>query len=158
MSTFTTTGLSGHRVLVTGEDAFGTRRTCVLNSTEYDALNLEAKQKELAGEFDSAVEAFFAPLTEAAEKIETMMKTVEDPAFFVVVQEEVPGTEAKREILHHMDKDTVILRFLASGDTSRLIWVEDTIEILALPSSGPATQEFDISEAVDLNDLNQSED
>lgn len=134
MSTFNTTGLSGDRVLVTGKDSNDIGRQVILDATEFNQYWATDLQKKAADAFDAAVEAFFAPLTEAAEKVEQELKTQHDPAFYVVVQESSPGSDEQHEILHKLGKDTVVLRMLHEGNLDRLLWVGDTIEVLALPT------------------------
>ena len=138
MARFNTTGLSGDRVLVTGTDEAGESRKVILDAAEFNTYWTNDLTKKAAEEFDRAVEAFFAPLTDAAEKVEAAVKTQHDPAFYVVVQEGTPGTTEQHEILHKLGKDTVVLRMLHEGNTARLLWVGDSIEVLALAEQSPA--------------------
>jgi len=138
MSRFNTTGLSGDRVLVTGTDEQAQPRQVILDATEFNQYWTNDLTKKAAADFDAAVEAFFAPLMDAADKVEAATKKMHDPAFYVVVQESSPGSEEKHEILHKLGKDTVVLRMLHEGNTARLLWVGDSIEVLALPDQAPA--------------------
>ena len=65
---FTTTALVGNRVLVTGTDFLGTEGKAVLDSSQWVAVNARKQHKQASKEFDTAVEEFFKPLTEAADK------------------------------------------------------------------------------------------
>lgn len=162
MARFNTTGLSGDRVLVTGSDEQGQSRQVILDATEFNHYWKQDLQEKAAQAFDAAVEAFFAPLTDAAEKVEAELRTAHDPAFYVVVQESSPGSQEKHEILHKLGKDTVVLRMLHEGNTSRLLWVGDSIEVLALPSQAVAfasptqtdPQDTDGDAYVNIKDVN----
>ena len=133
---FITTMLADRRALVTGSDEQSVSHSTILDASEF----IELRQRDevlAAGEaFDAAVEAFFAPITEAAEAAGKAMQVERDDAFFVVIQEEEMGRAPKREVIHQLNRDTVILRMIESGNTSRLLWVGDSIEILA---AAPAT-------------------
>ena len=101
----------------------------------YDELKGNTVLKEAEAEFDTKVKEFFAPVTEASEAFEQAKKaalTVNDPAFRVVVQEAIEATAGQRERVRILDRDTAILRLIDSGDTSRLLWVNGSIEVTAL--------------------------
>lgn len=131
MSEFNTTILSGQRVLVTGSKK---NQQTILDSTEWDSIKAH-QAYHLAGDaFDEAVTAFFAPIFEAAEKAnaaltESLQKR--DDAFVVVLSEGIEGVEEVEPEVVQLGRDAAILRMIESGDTSRLIWVGDTIEITA---------------------------
>lgn len=136
---FNITMLADERALVRGTDDAGVARQTVLDASEFLYLK-QREAKLLAGkEFDEAVEKFFAPLTDAAEKFSKAGDAKRDDAFYVVIQEQEPGHEAKGEIVHKLTYDTVILRMIESGDTSRLLWVGSDIEILAPTPTNAAT-------------------
>ena len=131
MSTFNAVALAGGRTLVTGQDDNLVQHSAILDSTQWNEIK-EQQQRVAAGkEMDDAIRAFYSPLTEAAEKLKAKVTPV-DEAFFVEVAEAVPAVEGKAGMQIALTRDSVILRLLESGDTSRLIWVGDTIEILAL--------------------------
>ena len=128
---FTTIKLSGHRTLVEGFDNMGTAHSAILFSEEFDEIEEYFKQEQAAEVFDQAVAEFFAPLTEAAEQHRDQVAQGIDPAFLLVVEEGQTGQAARDQVVIALGLDTVILRMLASGDTSRLLWVGDEIEVLA---------------------------
>ena len=131
MSEFNTTILSGQRVLVTGSKK---NQQTILDSTEWDSIKAH-QAYHLAGDaFDEAVTAFFAPIVEAAEKANAALAESlpkRDDAFVVVLSEGIEGVEEVEPEVVQLGRDAAILRMIESGDTSRLIWVGDTIEITA---------------------------
>ena len=131
MSEFNTTILAGQRVLVTGSKE---NQQTILDSTEWDSIKAH-QASYLAGEaFDEAVTAFFAPIVEAADKANAALAESlpkRDDAFVIVLSEGIEGVEEVEPEVIQLGRDAAILRMIESGDTSRLIWVGDTIEITA---------------------------
>lgn len=131
MSEFNTTILAGQRVLVTGSKK---NQQTILDSTEWDSIKAH-QAFHLAGDaFDEAVTAFFAPIVEAAEKANAALAESlpkRDDAFVIVLSEGTEGVEEVEPEVIQLGRDAAILRMIESGDTSRLIWVGDTIEITA---------------------------
>ena len=131
MSEFNTTILAGQRVLVTGSKK---NQQTILDSTEWDSVKAH-QAYHLAGDaFDEAVTAFFAPIVEAAEKANAALAESlpkRDDAFVIVLSEGIEGVEEVEPEVVQLGRDAAILRMIESGDTSRLIWVGDTIEITA---------------------------
>lgn len=157
-NTFNTTELANDRVLVTGEDAQGYPSKKILDAKEFNALKLRDAQAGAVEEFDASVEAFFAPLTEAAERVQAAQKITLDPAFFITIQEGEAGTAAKQEILHQLGQDTVVLRLIEQGNTARLIWVGDDIEILAANAVAPAPVFDPAGGSIDLGKVDTEAD
>lgn len=131
MPQFKTTNLVGDRVLVQGTDFLGTEGKVVLDSSQWTELNKHKQWESATQEFDAAVEAFFAPISEAADKVKAQTKTERDPVSFVVLEEETKGVQAKPAHVVSLTKDSQILRIIESGDHDRLAWVGDDLEILA---------------------------
>lgn len=143
-NTFRTQFLAGNRALVTGTSDAGNHQV-VLDSTEFTNLKRHLTTKSAAQAFDDDVAAFFAPVTEAAEKLEAAQKIASDPAFRVVLEEGVSHVRARQELAVELDKDTVVLRLIEQGDTSRLLWVGDNIEVLAYDDTAPAVTPEDFT-------------
>ena len=126
---FNQTRLAGSRVLVESDvpDQF-----TVLDSTEYDHMFADDAFTKASNEFDLVVAEFFRPISEAADMIREKleMSVVEDP-FTVVLQDEVKPTKGQPRKTMVVSHDTAVLRILNSGDTSKLRWLGNTIEILA---------------------------
>jgi len=137
--TFTTTALVGNRVLVTGTDFLGTEGKAVLDSSQWVAVNQRKQHKQATKDFDTAVEEFFAPLAEAADKAKAAIEgPVEDPITYVVIDDAVEGTQGRPAHVEKLTRDSVILRILEEDtSTTRLAWVADTLEVLA-ESQAPA--------------------
>lgn len=147
MSTFNTTRLANHRVLVEGD---GNQQ--ILDSTQFDDLLQHEAVNDAEEVFNDQVASFFAPLTEAAEALAHNMAQAVDPAFIYVIDEGQDHTEGKGRVVIDLDHDTVVLRLIDSGDTSRLVWVAGAIEILEYTQvpplefndpENPVTAEFD---------------
>ena len=131
MSEFNTTVLAGQRVLVTGSKK---NQQTILDSTEWDSIKAH-QAFHLAGDaFDEAVTAFFAPIVEAAEKADAALAESlpkRDDAFVIVLSEGTEGVEEIEPVVIQLGRDAAILRMIEEGNTDRLVWVGDTIEIIA---------------------------
>jgi hypothetical protein len=128
---FTTSKLTGERVLVRGSDIFGTEGSTVLDSSQWVEMSSRKEFSQATEEFEKAVEEFFAPLTRAAEKASKKLEKPTDAISYVVLQEATEGVEAKPAQLVKLTHDSICLRLIEQGDTDRLIWVNDTLEVLA---------------------------
>ena len=131
MSEFNPTILAGQRVLVTGSKK---NQQTILDSTEWDSIKAH-QAFHLAGDaFDEAVTAFFAPIVEAAEKANAALAESlpkRDDAFVIVLSEGTEGVEEVEPEVIQLGRDAAILRMIEEGNTDRLVWVGDTIEITA---------------------------
>jgi hypothetical protein len=128
---FTIIKLAGDRALVKGRDTAGTYAQQILDASEWNEVNAHTKHKDAHEAFDAAVEEFFAPLNNAIAEIKDSTKPKQDPLFFVTVQEGSDGVEATDEILIRLNHDSAVLRLIEQDpDTDRLLWVNDTLEIL----------------------------
>lgn len=130
---FKTTALVGNRVLVTGTDFLGTEGKAVLDSSQWVAVNARKQHKEASKEFDDAVEEFFKPLTEAADKAHSAtVPAVEDPITYVVIDDAVEGVQGRPAHVEKLTRDSIILRILETdADSNMLAWVGDQLEVLA---------------------------
>ena len=131
MSNFNVTRLSVQRALV--QDTSGTHQA-ILDTAEWDEIKHRLAHDDAVKDFGAAVEEFYKPLEEAISQAEeklaaTLPKT--DPAFTVEIAPEVEGVEGTPAVTFALSHDSAVLRILESGDHSRLIWVGNTIEILA---------------------------
>lgn len=128
MSKFITTRLAGDRMLVTN----GGKKQAILDTAQWDYIKSLTETNEAQADFDKAVKDFFAPLTEAIDKIEEAKAPKVDDTYLVVTGETVEGTPGKQARAYHLGHDAAVLRILESGDHSRLVWVgNDAIEIVA---------------------------
>ena len=127
--TFTVTRLVGNRALVQGTDTLGTSGKTVVDTTQWDDINGHDQYSQAEADFESAVNQFFGPLIEAAEKFEREVDVPSDPAGYVVLQEEVEATEGQERVIVQLTRDSMILRLIEQGETDRLVWVGDTLEV-----------------------------
>lgn len=140
-ASFTATALAGDRFLVEGTDFRGTTGQTVVDGRQWVELNRRNDQDRALSEFDSAVEEFFAPLTEAIDQLKSVHKVDTDPLLYVVEQEAQAGREEREERLIHLDHGAVILRAIETGHEDRLIWVGENLELTAAPAPAAAEPE-----------------
>jgi hypothetical protein len=127
---FTTKNLTGERVLVSGADVDGNKGQVVLDASQWLELKARADVKTAGEAFDAAVEEFYKPLLEAAEKVGKSLERPEDSLGFVTLdegQDHVPGRAPQ---IVRLTKDSMVLRLIEDGGTDRLVWVGDDLEIL----------------------------
>lgn len=151
MSTFNIRLLAGERALITGTDDAGDKHKTIVSTMDFNARKQRNTVVLAQEEFDKAVEEFYAPIIAAAEAVNKKVEPVRDPAFFEVVQEETMGVAPKQEIVHRLPHDTVILNLIEAGKTDRLIWIDDTIEVLEYVA--PTTTEVEVPELVADGDV-----
>ena len=128
---FNLTMLAGNQALITGDKS---KQRCVLDATQW--IQIKQHQARIKAEevFDATVEEFYKPLTEAAGEYESRLGQIvkADPAFEYVLQPGAEGTEKTSREVYYLDNASAILRMIESGNTDRLIWVNDQILITAL--------------------------
>ena len=129
--TFDLTMLAGGHALVTGSKP---EQHCVLDASQW--IQIKQHQARIKAEevFDATVEEFYKPLTEAAGEYESRLGQImkADPAFDYVLQPGAEGTEKTSRKVYYLNNASAILRMIESGNTDRLIWVNDQILITAL--------------------------
>ena len=139
--TLSTTKLANNQVLVSGKDFNGVDGKTVLDGTEWAQIKLEQSHSQLHDEFDDAVNAFFAPLAAAAEKLEAAHQIQTDPAFYITLNEGTEGVEAQPKQVVALSHDSVVLRLFETGAAhQRLLWVNDELVITEAPAA--ATPSF----------------
>lgn len=141
--TFNTIPLTGDRVLVRGTDIHGSTGECTLDASQWNELNARTDLDRAQRAFDDAVQEFFAPLTEAAEKAKRSIELPEDSAAFVVIDEGSEGEARRPRQVVRLTRDSMVLRLIEDGNTDRLIWVNGELEVaqpgVAPTPSAPAT-------------------
>jgi hypothetical protein len=148
--TFTTIPLTGERTLVKGQDQFGVEGEVVLDSAEWNHVQAQVAVLEAHETFDSAVEAFFAPLMEAQAQLEASHSRPEiDPVSYIVLDEGEEGTPARQRHVHKLGRDAIVLRILEDGDHDRLVWVAGQLEVLAtIPGTDTPTAQATAAEVL----------
>lgn len=117
----------GQQAVVSGTDINGNAGTTTVSTAQWEELNGRSGFSKAEAEFDKAVEDFFAPLTQAAEKATAALAgKTQDPVEFVVLNEATEGVKAKPATIVALSKDSIILRLIEEGNTDRLVWVNDT--------------------------------
>lgn len=118
--TFNVTALVSGGYLVEGQDSKGAEGTTVLRSEAWDYV-LHLRSHEVAdADFSATVEAFFAPIVDAAEAHRKMVAGPTNEWGTVTIGEDVEGKVAR---VLELDEEGVILRILAETDGSTLRWV-----------------------------------
>lgn len=126
MGSFTVQNMLGSKALVSGVDDLGNTGSVVLDTTQWDEIQTNARFSTAKADFDAAVNEFFAPLVEAAEAAEAAAQQTYDELEYVVVTEAQEGQPSVEQEILELTRDSIILRIIESGDTSRLIWVSPT--------------------------------
>ena len=128
---FNLTMLAGNQALITGDKS---KQRCVLDASQWIQIKQHQARIEAEEVFDATVEEFYKPLTEAAGEYESRLGQImkADPAFEYVIQPGAEGTEKTSREVYYLDNASAILRMIESGNTDRLIWVNDQILITAL--------------------------
>jgi hypothetical protein len=147
--TWTTQRLVNSRTVVAGTDGNGVTNSTILYTGEWDRITAHQAQHQAEDLFGNTVEEFFAPLLEAAEKFEATKVTADDPLTYIVLHE---GTEGVRNVpadVVHLSQDSQILRLIENNETSRLVWVGDDLEILAVDPNAGAPMTAETSAALD---------
>lgn len=130
MAQFTTTNLTGERVLVRGTDQFGTEGQAVVFASQWNDVKARSSHMEAHESFEAAVEEFFAPIMEAADLLNSSAQPKVDPISYVVLQEGTEAEQGRDEIAVKLTVDSIVLRLLEQGDYDRLVWVNDQLEVL----------------------------
>lgn len=128
--TFNTQALTGNRVLVT-EGTGNKAKSTVLDGTQWAEIKAEQSFLDADATFNETVAAFFAPITEAAEAANKAIEVPTDELEFIVLNEGTEGVASTPAHVVQLTKDSQILRLLEDGNTKRLVWVGDTLDILA---------------------------
>lgn len=134
MGNFTTKRLVDNRVIVTGQDSFGVDGTTTLDASQWDEIKAKQNYSTATADFEAAVDKFFAPLVEAAEKAQKKVEVPTDAIAYVTLEEATEGTPATPGQVVKLNHDSIVLRILESGDTDRLVWVDGGLEVLAAES------------------------
>lgn len=147
MSQFTTVRLANQRVLVRGKDTTGAEGETVLSSRQWDDVKAQTQVSTATAEFDAAVEAFFKPLTDAADKLLEQREAEQDPASFVVIGDEIEHVQGQVAHVVTLDRDSQVLRLIEEGQSDRLIWVAGDLEVTEYqaPNVVPAPVEADVT-------------
>lgn len=153
MNTLTITELAGDQVLVSGRDVRGTAGEEILDGSAYFAHKRNAATQLAAEEMDAEIQAFYAPLAEAADRLKAKLEVVTDPLLYVVEQEESAGAPATAKVVRKLGRDEAILRALETGHGDRLIWVKEQLVITSSPTASvPATPEPEITTVPGVSD------
>lgn len=140
--TFNTINLTGNRVLVRGTDITGATGEATLDASQWVELNGRSDLDKAQQAFDEAVQEFFRPLTEAAEKAKRSIEVPEDSLAYVVLDEGSEGEARRPKQVVRLTRDSMVLRLIEEGNTDRLIWVNGELEVteasVAPASSTPA--------------------
>lgn len=127
-SVFNTTTLVDDRVLVEGTEV---GETTVLDSRQWENIKGAAAVEDSNKEFDQTVKDFFAPILEKEAELGRKHAESFDPELYIVQTEAVEGVEEVHQEIVRLTNDTVILRMIEGGNTSRLRWVSGDIVVVA---------------------------
>lgn len=151
--TFTIQRLTGGRALVAGSDINGVSGQTVVFTHQWDDIAATRAFKAAEASFDAAVAEINKPLTEAIESFEAAKKNlavVDDEISYIELEPSVEGTPSKPGNRVTLNRDSIVLRLVENGDTSRLVWINDQLEILAA-SPAPITSVVDTDAGLAYN-------
>ena len=136
-SQFNTTKLTNHRVLIEGPKG----QHYIADGSQLVDIDAYLDAKDAEEQFNSEAEAFFAPLLDAADKVEAAFKARSDArdAYTekVIFTEGRPAIPAVEEDSVELTHDSQILIRLRRGDDSQLRWAgKDQILIVADEEEG----------------------
>ena len=131
---FNTTALANDRLLVTGN----ANQKTMLYVEQWNNLKRQQKVTELQGAYDDTIMEFFAPLIEADGAMAKAMANNIDPAYAIVVSEEVPHKCGAPEQIEYLREDSAIARLIEIGELDRLVWVAD--DAIAITEYVPASE------------------
>lgn len=123
---FTVQSMLGGQALVSGTDNLGNEGKCIVSTVEWDELKARQNFSSVEADFDEAVEKFFAPLIEAADKAKEAIVKPKDSAEYVVLTEATEGVDATPAEIVELSTDSIILRLIEEDKTDRLVWVDET--------------------------------
>lgn len=124
---FTTTKVIGGGVLVEGTDIMGNGGSVILRSDLWNQVKKYQAQQIAEDTFNTTVEEFFKPLTEAADALRAAVELEDDDASVVILQPATEGAVAVPAKKIKLDPEGVVLQILEKGDTSQLRWVGGTL-------------------------------
>lgn len=128
-----TINLAGNKVLVRGTDRFGVQGEQIVDATEWLELNGNDAHSAAHDAFEKAVEDFFAPLTAAVDELNAAhAPEALDPLLFFVTGNKVDAVDAEEQVITELSIDSVILRAIESGNSDRLIWINNELVVTAL--------------------------
>ena len=125
---FIVTPLINAQYLVTGTDITGQSGTVVLESEAWDFVKHLRAHEVADAEFDVAVEAFFAPIVDAAAKARATVARPGNQWATVTFGEDVEGSKARTI---ELDTAGIILRILEETDGSALRWANGQLVAVA---------------------------
>lgn len=127
-STLSATPLLSGGYLVEGEDSKGVEGSAVIQSDRWDYV-LHLRAHEVAdAEFEKAVDEFFKPLTDAADKAKAAVTGRTNEFATVTIGEVVEGKDAH---VIELDEAGIILRLIDEGKTDSLRWVSGQLIAVA---------------------------
>ena len=114
--------------LVEGPDSKGTTGSTIIRSDRWDYVQHLRAHKVADAEFEKAVEEFFKPLTDAADKAAAALTGRTNELATVTIGEVVEGKDAH---VIELDEAGIILRLIDEGKTDQLRWVNGDLIAVA---------------------------
>ena len=130
--TFKLQPLANGDVLVTQSNK--PKHQALLDGSQWAEVQSRMAFKDATVEYDQSVKEFYAPLTEAADKMEAAAAgPAVDPLFTVVITEGEAGTPSTCAEAYQLNAHSAILRLIEQDpNTDRIVWVNaDTLAITA---------------------------
>ena len=131
---FNTTALADDRLLVTGN----ANQKTMLYVAQWNDLKRQQRVSELQDAYDDTIMEFFAPLIAADGAMAKAMANNIDPAYAIVVSEEVPHECGAPAQIKYLSEGSAIARLIEIGELDRLVWVSD--DTIAITEYVPASE------------------
>lgn len=125
--TFDVTALASGGYLVEGQDSKGVEGSTILKSDRWDYVQHLRAHEIAEADFDAVVEAFFKPLTDAADKAAALVAGPKNKYGSITIGEPVEGVEATTV---ELDDAGILLNMLDLGKTKKLRWVNGDLVAL----------------------------
>ena len=126
---FKYTHLANDRMLVEGDDP--STQAAILFAHQWYELKRKQSFQAASDSYNAEVAAFYAPLTEAAERVIEAQRIEEDDAYSIVLSEAVEHTCGANEERVYLNAESAIARLVELGQHDRLRWVGGNIVITA---------------------------
>jgi hypothetical protein len=120
MAKLAVTPLVSGGYLVEGQDSKGVEGSTILKSDRWDYVQHLRAHEVADADFEKAVEKFFKPLTDAAEKAKAAVLGNTNELGTITVGEVVEGKSAQ---VIELDEAGILLRLIDEGKTDQLRWV-----------------------------------
>jgi len=121
---FTITKLANSQALIEGTDSAGVEGCTLVSTVQWDEIAGFAAHQQATDEFGEVVKEFYAPLTDAADRIKAQLEVPKgDNISHYVLKPGKDGTKAEAEVSWDLNTDSTLLLIVQRGRYDMLRWV-----------------------------------